>query len=344
MEVVMTQINVHAVWRFAVFVGLLWLSPGVQIAFAQTKVAIGYTVVTPGVLPLWIAHEQGILRKHDIDARVVVTRTAVPRLLAGEFQFVFQGTAANILAALDGKDLKILAPPGTGRVSGQLVARPEIKQPADLRGKRFGVTSIGAGVWITTMLALEHLGLNPQRDAISLKAVGNQLQMVQALKAGEVDAVVLDAAQAVQLRTEGYAVLLDLYPLNLYGAQNAITVTGTYAREHPDTVEKVLEAMVEAMAYSSSPANKDIVLRTLMKHMQITDGAAAERGYESFLRNLNRKPYPIVERLQNLQRIMALHEPKVLNLKADDLIDDRFIRKLDKSGVIDRLYSTYGVK
>lgn len=341
----MTQINVHAVWRFAVFVGLLWLSPGVQIAFAQTKVAIGYTVVDPSVLPLWIAHEQGILRKHDIDARVVVTTgTAVPRLLAGEFQFVFQGMPATILAALDGKDLKILAPSTTGRVSGQLVARPEIKQPADLRGKRFGVISIGAGVWIATMLALEHLGLNPQRDAISLKAVGNQLQMVQALKAGEVDAVVLDVARAVQLRTEGYAVLLDLYPANLYGAQNAITVTGTYAREHPDTVEKVLEAMVEAMAYSSSPANKDIVLRTLMKHMQITDGAAAERGYENFLRNLNRKPYPMVERLQNMQRIMALHEPKVLNLKADDLIDDRFIRKLDKSGVIDRLYSTYGVK
>ena len=41
---------------------------------------------------------------------------------------------------------------------------------------------------------------------------------------------------------------------------------------------------------------------------------------------------------------MAFHEPKVLDLKVEDVIDDRFVRKLDQSGVIDRLYTTYGVK
>lgn len=341
----MTQINVHAVWRFAVVVALVWLSPAVQIASAQTKIAIGYTVVNLNVLPLWIAAEQGIFRKHDIEARIVLsTGTAVTRLLDGEFQFVSQGIPATILAALEGKDLKILAPYNSGRQSVLLIARPEIKRPADLRGKRFGVISIGAGTWISAVLAVEHLGLDVRRDAISFKAVGNQLKMVQALKAGEVDAVMLDAAQAGQLRTEGYAILLDLYPANVYGAQNALTATATYVREHAATVEKVVTAMVEALAYSSSPAHKDIVLRTLMKHMQITDGAAAERGYQNFLRELNRKPYPVIERLQNMQRIMALHEPKVLNLKAEDLIEDRFVRKLDESGVIDQLYSTYGVK
>jgi hypothetical protein len=41
---------------------------------------------------------------------------------------------------------------------------------------------------------------------------------------------------------------------------------------------------------------------------------------------------------------MALHEPKVLDLRVEDLIEDRFVRKLDETGVIDRLYSTDGVK
>ena len=75
----------------------------------------------------------------------------------------------------------------------------------------------------------------------------------------------------------------------------------------------------------------------------LADMAAAERGYQD-LSNLNRKPYPAIESLKNVQKIMALHDPKVLNLKVEDLIEDRFVRKLDESGVIDRLYSTYGVK
>ena len=59
---------------------------------------------------------------------------------------------------------------------------------------------------------------------------------------------------------------------------------------------------------------------------------------------MNRKPYASVAAMQNMQRVMALHDPKVLNVKVEDLVEHRFVRKLDESGVIDRLYATYGVK
>lgn len=59
---------------------------------------------------------------------------------------------------------------------------------------------------------------------------------------------------------------------------------------------------------------------------------------------VNRKPYASVAAIQNMQRVMALNDPKMLNVKVEDLFEDRFVRKLDQSGVIDQLYSTYGVK
>ncbi len=40
-----------------------------------------------------------------------------------------------------------------------------------------------------------------------------------------------------------------------------------------------------------------------------------------------------------MQRVMALHEPCVLDLRMEGLIDDRFVRKLDDSGAIDRLHA-----
>jgi len=341
----MKQTKRNSAWHFAVFVAFPWFLPSAQVASAETQIAIAHKVVSPDVLPVWIAHEQGIFKKHKVEARIFLqVGSGVDHLFSGETQFSYHGIPATTLHVVQRKDLKILAAFHDGRLSSLLVTRPEIKKPEQLRGKRFGVFGIGTGFWIQAMLALEQLGLEPKRDAISFKAVGNQLKMVQALEAGEIDAVMLDPAQAGQLRTKGYVVLLDMYPANVSASQNALTVTGAYVQEHPEVVEQVLTALLEGMAFSLAPSNKRIVLSTLMKHMQITDPAAAESGYESFLRNVNRKPYPSLERMRDMQRVMALHEPKVLNLRLEAMIEDRFVRKLDESGVIDRLYSTYGVR
>jgi hypothetical protein len=121
-------------------------------------------------------------------------------------------------------------------------------------------------------------------------------------------------------------------------------VTATYLQQSPDVVENVVAALIESTAFSLSPTNKSTVLNTIMKTFKITDPAAAEEGYQGFLLSAIRKPYPSVERLRKMQTIMALHDPKVLNVRVEDLIEDRFVRKLDESGFIDRLYGTYGLK
>jgi ABC-type nitrate/sulfonate/bicarbonate transport system substrate-binding protein len=218
-----------------------------------------------------------------------------------------------------------------------VVARPDIKKPEELRGRRFGVRALGAGQWIQTILALEHLGLDSKRDNISTLAIGDQTQITRALEASTIDAAVLSSAQSRQLRAKGFSVLLDLYPAGIFGFPNALAVTATYLQQSPDVVEKVVAALIESMAFSLSPINKSTVLRTIIKTFKVTDPAAAEEGYQEFLFTAIRKPYPSVEQLRNMQKVMALHDPKVLGVKVEDLIDDRFVRKLDESGVIDRL-------
>jgi len=71
----------------------------------------------------------------------------------------------------------------------------------------------------------------------------------------------------------------------------------------------------------------------------MADPVAAENGYQEQLLTLNRKPYPSLEGLRNAQRLMALQNPKIGTLKIEDLIDSRFVRGLDETGFIDRLYS-----
>jgi ABC-type nitrate/sulfonate/bicarbonate transport system substrate-binding protein len=342
----MKQIKMDSGWRVAVFLSLFWLPPSIRVASAQSKVNIVHPGAATWSLLLSVAQEQGLFAKHGIDVQLVsVTETEVPRL-TGENPFGCIGAPAALLRAAGGTDLKILGFFNTGRLSSHVVARNDIKKPDELRGKRFGVRALGAGIWIETILALEHLGLDPKRDNISILSVGDRSELGRALETGTIDAAVLSPAQSHRLRAKGFSVLVDLYPAKIYAFQTALVVTAAYLQQHPDVVEKVVNALVEAMAFSFAPGNKSRVVRTIMKLklFNATDVASAERSYKDLADLNNSKPYPSIERLRNMQRVIGLHDPKVLNLRAEDLIEDHFVRKLDKTGVIDRLYATYGVK
>src|SRR5262245_9921623 len=56
----------------------------------------------------------------------------------------------------------------TSSFDGDFIATPQIRHDKDLKGKRLGVQSVGGGVWSMAMLALEHLGLKPTRDKMTV--------------------------------------------------------------------------------------------------------------------------------------------------------------------------------
>jgi hypothetical protein len=58
---------------------------------------------------------------------------------------------------------------------------------------------------------------------------------------------------------------------------------------------------------------------------------------------MDRKPFPSPEGLRNVKRLMALRSPKVGEIKIDNVIDNRIVRKLDDSGFIDKVYAAQGM-
>jgi ABC-type nitrate/sulfonate/bicarbonate transport system substrate-binding protein len=296
-----------------------------------------------GVIPLSIAHQEGLFRKHGADVRLVpVAGTQVPQVTT-ENPFGYIGAPAAMMRAAEGTDLTILASFDTGRLSNHLVTRPDIRTPEDLCGKRLGARVTGAALWIHSVVALEQLGLDPKRDSIEILEIGDPAQIAQALESGNIDAAVLSRAQSRQLSAKGYSVLLDLYPANVYGAQDALIATKAFLRECPDVAERIVSAMIEATAFCLSTRQQSGVLQTIMAELRVSDSEAAMEGLQQLSLVLKRKPYPSIERLANMQRIMSLHNSRVLELEIDKLIDDSFVRKLEASGFIDSIYGEYGV-
>jgi NitT/TauT family transport system substrate-binding protein len=239
-------------------------------------------------------------------------------------------------------DLKILAA-FTNRVTYDVVARPGIKTPEELRGKKFGVQSIGGTVWMGAILALEHFGLDPDRDKVSLIAAGDQVVLAQALMVGTIDATALDGVMSRTLREKGFTILAELSKLNLPITSVGIIARGSFIQKNPQAIENLLKALLEAEAFIFAPSNKAAVLNILKRYLRVGE-QDAEEGYRDVLTGIDRKPYPTLAGLRNIQRLMKLRNPNVEKVKVEELVDDRFLKKLDESGFIDGLYKAHSGK
>jgi NitT/TauT family transport system substrate-binding protein len=331
----------HKLTSGAVLAAILIIPVPTFAAAAPVHLNIGTASVTSSALSLWIAQEQGIFKKHDMETRTILLRGGpilVGSLVAGDIDLAFTTGVPILGAATQGTEIKMLTTT-TNRLSWKLMANPRIRKAEDLRGKRIGVQSVVGSTWMNSMLALEALGLEPKRDNISFLPTGDPVTMSQALEVGRIDAAVLDPALSRSLMSKGFSLVVDLAQANVFFPGLGFGATQAYIDQHGTVVEKLVTALIESIAFVLAPANKPTVLKSLMKNLRLREPALAEEGYQDQMLLLIRKPYPSLEGLRTAQRLMGTQNTKIAALKIEDLVDPRFVQRLDKSGFIDRLYA-----
>jgi ABC-type nitrate/sulfonate/bicarbonate transport system substrate-binding protein len=318
-----------------------------NISFSATapfKLIVGYAALNARISPLWLAEEQGYLAKYGLQVEQVYLRgapTLVAGLASGDIQLGRSGGSATLAAIGAGYDFKIVAT-FSSRNTYDFIARPNIKRAEDLRGKKIAVTSIGGTTWMGVLLWLEHFGLEPQRDNILLQVLGDQNVQSQAVETGIADAAALDGIWSKRLKQKSFTTLGEYSDLKQRIVGQAMITPHAFLTQRPDIVESYLKAEIEALAFALAPKNKSAVLKMLMRRLR-TDAAGAEEGYQDLLKGVDRKPFPSLDGLRNVQRMLKIRTPKIGDIKAEDVIDARIMQKLDDSGFIDRAYAAQGV-
>ena len=315
---------------------LFALFPAAAFAQPRAKVTIGYASMSSVGTTLWVAQEKGFFARNGIAAAAVFipgSPTLIATLSTGEVQFGYTGGTATLGAAVGGLDLRIVAVLAN-HVQSDLVVRPEIRSGADLKGKRIGVTSIGGTGWMSAMLGLEQLGLNADRDKISLAAFGDQRVISQALESGTVQAASLTGVFSRRLQRAGYHFIGDMEKIPLVGT--SVVVKADYLAGQSAVVRSVLKALIEAHGYVLNPENKGSVIELITKKLGVTDPVAANDGYEDYVRRVEKRPFVVIEGLKNIQRFMKSRNPKIVDIPLERLVDETILRDLDKSGFLDQ--------
>ena len=303
--------------------------------------ALQKVVITPASFSdregmLVVAQQQGFFRKYNLDAQVVLMPNAplaLSALTSGDSQFYYGTTSGTSLGSvLNGLDGVFVAG-FVNRLVGAFAVGRAIKTPADLKGKKIGVASLGGGNWMFTMLAFEHWGIDPKRDNITFRIIGDTGVRVQAIATGIIDGSILGYTHGAMLQRQGFPILADLAELNVPFQDSGLFTRKSFLAQHPETVENVLRALVDAIAFIQEPENKAAVLKSLAQWLRLPKPEDALEGYDFMRKMYARRIFPNLDGIRNAIRLLTVTNEKFGRLKAEDVVDDRIVRKLEKEGL-----------
>ena len=327
--------KIRSTHTFVLFCAWLLSSQPGEAATPLTKVMMtsGSASERDGVV--YVAQDQGFFKKYGLDLSFVQVRNgpvAMSALSSGETQFHWGSVSgANLGAIAEGADLVFVAG-FINRLSGMFVVNAKIKTPMELKGKSIGVNSLSGGGWIFSMLMLDYWGLVPERDKIQFRTLGDQAVMAQGVLNGTVDAAFLGYTFGKMLESKGFRVLADSEKLPIPYQGSGIISRRGFVASSPAAVENVLRSLLDSAGFIRNPENKSQVTKSLAKALRFRRVEEADESYQSMVNLYEKRIYPTVDGIRNVIRLLGASNEKIRRLKAEDLVDDSAVRKMEKEG------------
>lgn len=322
---------------YALLVGCFCLTSS---AFAQDKMRLGLSSVSALHSAVWVAEQKGLFRKHGIDAEVIVVgqggTAGISALLANDIQMTSSAGDSLVNAALHGGETVMIA----GVVNKglqRIMTRPEIKSPADLKGKRVGVTRIGAVSHSVLLMILRRWNMSP--TDIQVMQVGTSPNMLASLDKGGLDAAVITIPSMFVAEDRGYKVLLDLADTDIYYLQTMLATTRGYIKSSRDKTLRFLKGYLEGIAFFKQ--NRKESLEIVKKKLRIS--TEQERNLERSFDLLSAKyyeqiPYPSLRGVETVLGFVEKDNPKAKGADPKAFVDDSLLREVEQSGFVKTLY------
>lgn len=322
----------------AVLLALASAPVAAQVAPSLEKLRFVYSAIGSSQSSVWIPYEAGIFRKHGLDIELLYVGgggRAAQVVQSGEVPIgIFTGGAV-VNATLAGGDLIAVAS-GMNVIPFFLMARPEIRQIDELKGKKIGVTRFGSATDFALLYSEQKWPIKRGKDFAVIQ-VGGMPEMLAALKSGALDAATLNPEFTFLARKEGLKELEDMSASGLVFPTSAIGTTRSFIRRNENTVRKFVRGFVEGNHYAKT--NRAFSVQVLGRYLKNDNPAFLNAMYDLYvLRYIPKIPHPSAEAMKTVLDQMAEKDPKAAAAQPEQFIDARFFNEMEKEGFIQRLW------
>ena len=297
----------------------------------------GFTTAIHAVL--WAAYEEKLFKKYGLDVEYLALnsgRLGMQMLLSDDVQVLFSTGVTVVTTNLQKADLAIIAG-GLNFFPTKLIARPEIKRAADLKGKNLAVGGFGAANHMALLVALEKLGVNPKE--VTIIQVGGAAAQMASLAKGLIQGLMFNEPQAtIAIKKFGMQSLIDLMESKSPFPQNCFIVKRNFLDANRDKVTSFMKAIIEAVYLLKK--DRALALSLIRKYIRVSEEEAAI-GYDYYLAKHSEGILDLPDRrgLQFVIEETAKTNPNAAGQTPESLklLDSSVLNELKKSGFVERV-------
>ena len=307
------------------------------------KINVAYAFVASSTLPLWVAEEKGLFKKYGLDPKLISfqgSAAATQALLGGSVDIVFGSASAAITVVGRGIPVVVLAT--THLLDYELVARPNVTDPAQLRGGTLGISAFSGGDDFAARRLLPLLGLTYDKD-VKFVVLGtpNPYQKAEAVLNGTADATLanFEVTDTLKLQGKPMSVLASILDKGIKLSIGDIYVTRAYLAKSPETVKNFLRAFSEAIRLAKN--DKQMTFDLLRKHTRTENPTIQQEVYQRIVvGQFEDVPYTPIETIIIQRDDMSLSSPdlaKLKEMKPEAFVDNGPLQALEKEGFFKNL-------
>jgi NitT/TauT family transport system substrate-binding protein len=303
--------------------------------FAAETIRVVYSSVNPHALLVSMAEKRGLYAKYGLASTIVYVSggsTAIQAMVSGDVDLAQLTGPPGVAANLRGADIVYVAMTDD-RMGYQLVTRPEIKSGNELKGKRFAISRFASSADFGARALLKRLGVDPKD--VTILQIGNEADRLAALRSGSVDGSVFNAPFGAVAKKFNFNILADAGALGIPYFNTGICGSAKLLQKNEGKILNFLRAYVETIKiFKTEP---EYTLKALAQFSRVSDQELLKEAYEYNKTRIPDMPYPSLSAMQAVVDPLVAADPKAGKVDAKNFISDRFLKKLEEEGFVQKL-------
>ncbi len=329
------RIQINAVGFLIVF-GLLLPTLSTAAADKPKKLRLAYSGWQIGTAVSYVGVDSGLFKKHDVEIEELPIRdtlsAGVQSLLGVDLLIGFGNPLAILQPIAGGADIGLIGAHVSFDEYGMGVAS-SISNIQDLRGKKVGVSALGARSDLVARVILRRAGLDPAKD-VEVVAAGLSPARALALSKNLVQGAPLSLDLVAGAQKMGIKIL-EVKPVPV--VTDLIMTTRSFTRREEDSVRRFMRGYAAAIHHFVT--KRDDSLAILKKYFPGNQSVTVDVMYDSFAAQLRPLPELIPEAIQALVDVGAAGDQRTKALKPADIVEPRFLEELKGSKFLKDLYT-----
>ena len=296
---------------------------------------VAYSAITVNQASPWIALDAGHFKKNGLDVELIHASsiTSMQALLAGEVPVAQSVTDACVSSNLSGADTLFL-----GAILDKplysFIVNQKIKTPADLKGKRVGVTRVGSTPDALARTMLKTWNLDPNTD-VTIVQLNEMGLLVQGLVNGVIDAAPISIPSNIRAKNLGFTELFDMTKIGKTYITGTVVTRKRFIDGQRDAAKRFMRGFLQGM--KTYLEDEDLSIKIIQKWTRAKNRDEVKEAYDLQAKNMLRVPRTSVDGVKTILEGME----KLPGAKTADprrFIDSTILDELEKEGFLKTLY------